>query len=556
MSFNATITIDHKTSIIAGDFGALSARMSLGLEGRKNWISPSKLRFETSEHNVRVLLSLLPTAVVQDKRLSPDDAKALEDLASHSLPTPAPAFVMKPRDFQLENFERFKTKLQWAIFSEQGTGKTKVAIDIISFRWLIRMITGVIILSSPKGVHSQWVDEQLPKHLWKNVQARSYIWDDRKPPSWLGTPTPDELQIVSGNIDMVKGKKGRELLEAFARQHGKKLLFLVDESDSIKNFLSGRSVAVQKLAEGTEQRAIMTGTPIAKDLTDEFGQFYFLNKDIIGHKYISSFKAQFCIMGGFENQAVVGAKNVDQLKRLTAPFIFRATKADLNLPPKVYDSVVFDMSATQKRLIRELREQFFSSLASGATVAVKNGAALLLRAQQISNGFMVDEYGEMHSLDNPRLDALVDLRRQIGGPVIIWCRFQEDVRIVKRAFSNSAVTIYGEMKQADRDASKTSFISGAAQELVATAGAAGKGVDGLQAVCSDAIYYSNSFNAIDRWQSEDRIDRIGSIGTSRYFDLIGRGSGDRGILRNLKHKKDISSLALDDLKQIWEEMGQ
>lgn len=439
------------------------------------------------------------------------------------------------------------------VFVSGNSGKTKVAFDITSHRFLKGAVTGVIVLSNPKGVHAQWINEQLPKHIWNGIEVQSLVWEGKKPPHWFGNPS-DKLQIVSGNIDMLKGK-GYSLLEQFARQHREKLLVLVDESDSIKNMNSARSKKLRKLAEVTRQRAIMTGTPIAKDLTDEFSQFYFLDPNILGHKYLTSFRAQYCIMGGFENRTVVGHKNLEQFKKLTAPYIFRATKEDLNLPPKVYDELAFDLTAEQRRLIKEIRETFYASLESGEISSVSSGAVALLRIQQISNGFVAVDDGQISFIDNPRLEALRALRKDISGPVVIWCRFKADVELLKRELGDSAATYYGETSPAERAAAKEAFIRGDVRELIATPGAAGKGVDGLQLVCSDAIYYSNSFNAIDRWQSEDRTDRIGGQGTASYFDLIGRGSADRGILRNLKHKKSISELALSDLKQMMDEMA-
>lgn len=547
------VTIDHKNSIAFGSFGASASQLSIRMEGRKSWLSHNRLRFETSQHNVSLLLSLFPEAVVKDTRLDGDALRAMDEAPTTPSEPVAMQWVLPPRDFQLVNFERFKTLPQFAIFSEQGTGKTKVALDIISWRFLSGLITGVLVLSSPKGVHAQWINEQLPKHLWRSVPVLTYIWEGKKPPEWLGKPSK-ELQFISGNIDMLRGKAGYDLLSQFALHHKQKLMIIVDESDSIKNKNATRSRKLREIAAHTKMKAIMTGTPIARDLVDEWSQFYFLNPDIIGHKYLTSFRAQFCVMGGWQNKAVVGHKNIDTFKKLTAPYVFRATKKDLDLPDKVYDSVVFDLSSEQKKHIKALRDHFYSSLPSGTAVAVKTGATALIRIQQISNGFTVDENQAVAQLiENPRYDALVDLRRQISGPTVIWCRFKLDVQLLKGAFPNS-VTIYGEDDQEARAKAKEAFLSGKATELIATPGAAGKGVDGLQSVCSDAIYYSNSFNAIDRWQSEDRIHRIGMNGTATYFDLIARGSIDRSILANLRRKKDISSMVLDDIKNIMDQI--
>lgn len=540
------ITAQHATA--SGSFADQAANLALRLEGRKTWLAHNKLKFEASQYNLSLLLSLWPTAEIIDRR---NDAAAAFENDSSAAPDPDPQFRMKPYDFQLENFHRFKNKPQWAIFSEQGTGKTRTAWDIISHRWLKGTVTGVMLFSSPKGVHAQWIEEQLPKHLWSSVKQESYIWDNKRPPMWIGKPT-DKLQIISGNIDMLKSEKGRVVLTQHSTVHRERLLILVDESDSIKNISAQRSKKLREIAKQTPQRAIMTGTPIAKDLTDEWAQFYFLNPAIIGHKYLTSFRAQYCVMGGFENREVVGHRNIEHFKSIVAPYIFRATKADLNLPDKVFDEVVFDLDKEQKEHIKNIRQQFFSSLGGDDSVAVKNGATALIRVQQISNGFAVNEDGKIISLKcNPRMDALIQLRRSITGKVIIWCRFKEDVRKILEKFP-AAVTIYGENDGNERAEAKRDFIEGAAMELIATPGAAGKGVDGLQKVCSDAIYYSNSYNAIDRWQSEDRIHRIGMAGCASYFDLIARGSADRAILSNLKKKKSISALALGDIVEIME----
>ena len=83
--------------------------------------------------------------------------------------------------------------------------------------------------------------------------------------------------------------------------------------------------------------------------------------------------------------------------------------------------------------------------------------------------------------------------------------------------------------------------------------AGGTGLN-LQGRCNHAIYYSNGFSAIDRWQSEDRIHRIGTNGAVVYTDLVAKGSIDAAILNNLKKKKGLSDMALGDIKEILNEI--
>ena len=58
------------------------------------------------------------------------------------------------------------------------------------------------------------------------------------------------------------------------------------------------------------------------------------------------------------------------------------------------------------------------------------------------------------------------------------------------------------------------------------------------------IYYSNSFNADHRWQSEDRIHRIGVEGDCTYVDICAPGTVDTKILYSFKQKLQLSEEVL------------
>jgi hypothetical protein len=114
------ILVDHKTSIAQGKFGPNAPKLALGLEGRKTWMSPERIRFETSQHNIDLFKSVFPSVELQDERLSQEAIELLDELENAPVSQNEPAFVLPPRDFQLDNWNRFKDQPQWAIFSEQG----------------------------------------------------------------------------------------------------------------------------------------------------------------------------------------------------------------------------------------------------------------------------------------------------------------------------------------------------------------------------------------------------------------------------------------------------
>lgn len=581
------MTIDAKMTRVTFpiDQAPQATVASIELEGRKHWPAANKISFETTEFNLRIWRRCFEGSIQEvDNRPAAFEFEkdAIRNAKVELLPDdPVPNFVHKPFDFQLGVFNRFKNQRLMALFAEAGTGKTKMFIDILCHKFLKGEVTGCIVLASPRGVHHQWVNEQIPEHIWKNVNYQAAAWDGKKFPEWIkDQPTSKILNIITANIDVVKSIRGYEYLEEFIELHKDKLMFAIDESQSImtpgfasinrktgKLSISGskRTYIICELAHRNSikmqrdvgHRAIMTGTPIAKNLIDVWSQFRFLSPDIIGHKYLASFKTQYCVMGGYEGRQVIAHRNHQQFNKLIAPYSFNATKQDeLDLPPKVYDKIIFDLSDEQRRYMKQLKENFLVVLEDGSHIAVKNAISVLVKMQQIASGFLVMEDGSIKRLKgNPRMDAFKTLRATRRGKMIIWARFTEDIEALKRELGDKAVTYYGKNSQKERDNAKLAFMdeSSGVDNMIAHAGAAGAGLN-LQGAERTAAYYSNSFNSIERWQSEDRIHRIGMIGTATYFDLIARCSPDRGILQNLKRKADFANMALSDLRRMVDEI--
>jgi hypothetical protein len=60
----------------------------------------------------------------------------------------------------------------------------------------------------------------------------------------------------------------------------------------------------------------LTGTPVTKGPEDVFSQFKFLDPYILGYESFYSFRARYCIMGGFEQKQIVGYEHVDELIKM------------------------------------------------------------------------------------------------------------------------------------------------------------------------------------------------------------------------------------------------
>ena len=60
-----------------------------------------------------------------------------------------------------------------ALFMEQGTGKSKTVIDIVSNLYLEGKIDAVLLIA-PNTIHNQWHIEQIPEH--SPAKYISQVW--------------------------------------------------------------------------------------------------------------------------------------------------------------------------------------------------------------------------------------------------------------------------------------------------------------------------------------------------------------------------------------------
>ena len=528
------------------------------LEGMKRWGANRSFSFENTPYNLEVWRSVFPGVRIEG---ASGDGTAIAGVpeateAMFDLPSTRPAFEFKtaPRAHQRAALSKLGKKAFGALFMEVGTGKSWTAIALAGQRWCAGQIDRLLIVAK-NGVHQQWAKEQIPAHMSRAVNYRCHVFGrtkaaDREFEELLKF---DGLQIFLINTEAIATARAEEKILRFLA--GGRTFMAIDESQDIKTPAAARTAAALRYGKLAKQRLIMTGTPISKNLLDLFSQFQFLHEGIIGHRYITTFKNRYCEFKQTDyGEVITGHKNEDELFARIDPYVFRVTTAEAyDLPPKHYVDRAFVLDPEQLAVMEELKKNFFAEFADNETLFVKNAASLLVRLQQISCGFLPREDGSVREFKNPRKEALRSIIDQREGKMIIWCRFHQDIEGLAKEYGARALKYYGQTPSADRPSIIAQFMDAKSSKdlLFASPGAAGTGLN-LQGLCRTNIYYSNSFNALERWQSEGRTWRDGTTHSVTYFDLIARNSPDRKILSNLKNKKSVSDLMLDDLRKLFE----
>jgi len=472
-------------------------------------------------------------------------------------------FKTEPYAHQLAALDRSWEKIEYAYFMEMGTGKSKVLIDNAAMLFDAGKIQGLVIVA-PKGVYRNWSSKEIPAHMPSHIPVRIGVWSSRLTKkikaelNRLFEPN-DDLNILIINIDAVITKKGNLLLDKFLNT--RICMLAVDESTVIKSPSAQRTKAMINLSKFAKYRRILTGSPVTKSPLDVFSQCDFLNPHILGFSSYYSFRNRFAILdnadyGGRRFKQVVGYKNTEQLHEILQEFSYRVTKEEcLDLPPKIYMRREFELTKSQRKLYKQMRQTAIAFLEEGeattTTVLVQ-----LLRLHQISCGFLPTDDGQLVQIENNRANELLSALEEVSGKVIIWANYRNDIFILRGLIrkiygKDSLVTYFGDTKDEERVEAISQFQNqdSPVRFFLGNTQTGGYGIT-LHAATT-VVYYSNSYDLEKRLQSEDRAHRIGQNNSVTYLDLVCKGTVDEKIIKALRDKISLAQAVTGDKWREW-----
>lgn len=564
------VSVREGDGYIVGTFGVRERDAVADMPGRRRWRSDGSFWFEATRANIEHLRSKLPEATwhgAGDRLAALEEVERMERRAADRVAAEPVRFDWKtePFDHQRKAFAFARSRPFFGLFMEMGTGKSKVGADVMAAKWSAGEIDAVVIVA-PNGVHAQWAAQQIPTHLPDWVSRKVHVHRAGKAyPRWALDSSRDTsaLLVLCINAEALSHASGREAMARFMT--GRRVFLIVDESIRFKDYRAARTKALLSLAEGAVARCIMSGAPITKGVEDLYAQLRILSPDILGHSSYSTFVARYCVTAPAYRGAprgavkITGYRNMEELIERVDAHTFRVTKAEcLDLPPKLYTTREVELTPEQKTIYRQLKTALLTDLSEGR-VSAPNAAVRLMRLQQVVCGHVpiVDDEGNIvaiKALDNNRVQAVMDLLEEDDQPMIVWARFKHDVKVLGEAFTAAGVSwvsYTGDTPQSAREGLVADFMEGRARVFLGNPAAAGTGLNLQRA--SRMVYYSNSFNADYRWQSEDRAHRIGQRNNVTIIDLVAPGTLDAQIIRALKNRADVARMVLDDPRSVLEE---
>jgi hypothetical protein len=213
----------------------------------------------------------------------------------------------------------------------------------------------------------------------------------------------------------------------------------------------------------------------------------------------------------------------------------------LQLPPQVVIPTYVTLGSDARRLYDAMERDLIAQLGD-ATVLAPSQGVLVNKLRQIANGAVYDSDKAWHAIDDAKLERLEELLESVTTPVILAYLYEPDwARVVKRIKGATNAKSPGAL---DR------FRAGKVRLLGMHPASVAHGIDGLQDVCSDTVWFGATYNARHWYQLNARTRRNGQTASVvRVHQLMAADTIEEYIARvPLAERIDEQETLIDALR--------
>lgn len=458
-------------------------------------------------------------------------------------------YTMKtePWEHQLKALDYLMVRHYGALYTDMGTGKTKVGIDLIVNRGFnLSLIVGT------KKSCEVWEDE-FNLHC-KKPDVLCFRLD----------PYSTKIKIIKLEETLAKAKENSLKLviiinydSIWRKPFSEKLINLpidcviCDESHRIKSPSSKCSLYLTRLGRRVENRFLFTGTPSPESPLDVYAQYRFLQPQIFGtnfHKFRDRYEnvdVQKTLYAGYRVlDKRKPYKNLDDLKEKMYRCAFYV-KSNLDLPETTDITYTYTPSKTVIGIYKEVVKEGVYENDEGV-LEINNALVKCLREQEILSGYLAMEgFNFTKKLkiktDDSRETALKEVVESINKKekIVVFVKFRYDFEVVQRVAEQLGRS-YGEISGKIDDYKR--FKETDDIDVLAVHYKSGSESINLTKA-RYCIYYSLSHSYGLYLQSRKRTHRPGQKRAVTYIHIVAKHPKvqliDEKIMKALKNKQDL-----------------
>lgn len=395
---------------------------------------------------------------------------------------------------QIQAFDKFSKLKVGALFMKMGTGKTRVAIELVDYNKCDLLIYVA------------------PFSTLKNIKEEFIKWKLKTEYILIGYET-----ISSSD---------KKYLDLLSKIENKKCFIIADESIFIKNEETKRYNRLINIRNKCEYALILNGTPLTKNEFDLYNQMQFLSPLIMKmskNQFLNTFfkKITYKKKDKKENTFYKFSEvNAELLYKMIEPYIF---KCDLDFNKEVKEIYNYIQYQNENDYYIEKEKKLEEYIEKGTSDVIIN---MLISLNVIASNY---------TKKNDELIKYIKDRQ-----VIVFCNYISEIEYISSKLECYIIT--GQTTHRNEIIDKFKHDN---KPLLMTMGVGSYSLN-LQ-FCNEIVYSSLTFDYAKLEQSKYRIKRIGQERDIKYTYFLTDLGINKMILENIDRKCTLDNLVKEKM---------
>lgn len=414
---------------------------------------------------------------------------------------------------------------------DMGLGKTIITLTAL---WLLLFdyfeVRRILVIAPKRVAETTWPAEiKKWEHLYGMIFAVA-----------MGTAGQRKEALLSGADVTIIGRDNVSWMT-------KNIFFdfdmvVIDELSSFKSPKAQRFKDLKKVRPMAKRVVGLTGTP--GNLMDLWAEIGILDMGQRLGRYIGGYRDRFFLPDKRNREIIFSYKPregaEEKIYELISDISISMKAVDyLNMPECINNRVTVSMSESEQALYDRMADEMILEYGEGQDIDAVNAAALSNKLQQMANGAVYDESGNVRNIHDRKLDALEDLIESANGkPLLVAYWFKHDRERILKRFPARDINTRKDIEDWNEGKIPVALIHPAS---------AGHGLN-LQEGGSTIVWFSLTWSLELYQQLNARLYRQGQKHTVIIAHLVTEGTVDEDILRVIEKKDTTQNAMIEAVK--------
>lgn len=437
-----------------------------------------------------------------------------------------------PHDYQRYCVDYIKSHPVSALFLDMGLGKTAITLTALNDLMLDELAVSKALVIAPLRVARDTWPAEIGK--WDHLKFLdcSVI---------VGTEKQRIAAINSHALIYVINRETVKWLVEYYESNGLRWDFdiiVIDELSSFKNHQSQRFKWLRKVRPFVKRWVGLTGTPTSNGLMDLWAEIGILDGGERLGRFIGRYREAYFKPGsmnpstGIVFQYIPRPGAEEQIYAKIADITISMKARDyLHMPDCVPVEHIVTMSEQERNLYDMLRKDLIIPLEDG-DIDAANAGALNIKLQQMADGAVYDENGEVRVIHNRKLDMLEDLIEAANGQsVLIAYWFKHDRQRIMEHLSKAGY----QPREIRESQDIQDWNSGSIHVALIHPASAGHGLN-IQQGGHILIWFGLTWSLELYQQTNARLWRQGQSSVVTIHHIICKDTVDEDVMAGLENK--------------------